>query len=589
MIDRNFIIAMVTAMVLVISYNAYYEWRFGAYMQASEDKTLDLSKEAEPVKAGQPDQDKPEKAPVADVAPVAPSTPAPSDTGETGGEFPGATETADATASVSRESRIRISTGVTDIVLTNKGAVLRRYALSNYRDASHKNIDLVYNSALVARKQAELEKEAQDSGDKSFERLEVFPTLGLKFPRKEFSRIVNSSFFSADAKEKEINLRPGDDPFTINYELTDKSGVVIRKSYTFYPDSYEFDFSVAVISSPKWGEFVYSLVWFGLSDEKSAFTSYYSYNGPIVLVNSQRKAEAPEDDDPSREYEGEIKWSALTHRYFTMFAIPEVTKNQKLISRYIDDSNSTLEWVYKASVSGDRVNIKFFAGPKKHKLLKTYGDGIPSIINYGWFDIIAKPLFWLMTFFHGLTGNWGWSVILLTITTKVLFFPLTQKGFKSMQKLQKVQPHLKKIQEAYKDDKEKLNQEMLALYKEHKVNPLGGCLPMILQIPIFFALYKVLLESIELKGAGWILWIDDLAMKDPYYVTPVLMGASMLVQQMMTPSAGDPMQRKMMMLLPVVFTFMFLSFPSGLVIYWLVNNILTIIQQWIIKRESEAH
>jgi len=179
-------------------------------------------------------------------------------------------------------------------------------------------------------------------------------------------------------------------------------------------------------------------------------------------------------------------------------------------------------------------------------------------------------------------------VILLTITTKVLFFPLTQKGFKSMQKLQKVQPHLKKIQEAYKDDKEKLNQAMLALYKEHKVNPLGGCLPMILQIPIFFALYKVLLESIELKGAGWILWIHDLAMKDPYYVTPVLMGVSMLVQQMMTPSTGDPMQRKMMMLLPVVFTFMFLSFPSGLVIYWLVNNILTIIQQWIIKRESEA-
>ncbi|VAX17838.1 Inner membrane protein translocase and chaperone YidC, long form, partial [hydrothermal vent metagenome] len=557
----------------------------------SEEKALDLSKEAESVKTGQTEHDEPETAPVADISPVAPATPATpasTDTGETGGEFPGTAETA-ATASASRENRIRISTGVVDIVLTNKGAVLRHYMLSKYKDASHKSIDLVFNSALVGRKQAELEKEAKQSGADSFERLIVYPTLGLKFPRKEFSRIVNSAYFSADAKERQIDLRPGDDPFTINYELTDKSGIIVKKSYTFYPDKYDFDFSVSVVSSPKWGEFGYSLVWFGLNDEKSDFTSYYSYNGPIVLINGQRKAEAPEDDDPSIEYQGDIKWSALTHRYFTMFAIPEVTKNQTMTSRYIDKSDFTLEWDYKAKVSDSPVNIRFFAGPKKHELLKKYGDGISSIINYGWFDIIAKPLFWLMTFFHGLTGNWGWSVILLTITTKVLFFPLTQKGFKSMQKLQKVQPHLKKIQEAYKDDKEKLNQAMVALYKEHKVNPLGGCLPMILQIPIFFALYKVLLESIELKGAGWILWIDDLAMKDPYYVTPVLMGISMLAQQMMTPSTGDPMQRKMMMLLPVVFTFMFLSFPSGLVIYWLVNNILTIIQQWIIKRESEAN
>jgi YidC/Oxa1 family membrane protein insertase len=187
-----------------------------------------------------------------------------------------------------------------------------------------------------------------------------------------------------------------------------------------------------------------------------------------------------------------------------------------------------------------------------------------------------------------LTGNWGWAIVILTVSMKTILFPLSQKSFRSMKRMQRLQPQMQKIQELYKNDKEKMNQELMAFYRDNKVNPMGGCMPMFLQIPIFFALYKVLYESIELKGVPWILWITDLTQKDPYYVTPLIMGATMFLQQWMTPSTGDPTQRQVMLIMPVMFTFMFLSFPSGLILYWMVNNVLSIIQQWIINRESSG-
>jgi len=193
-------------------------------------------------------------------------------------------------------------------------------------------------------------------------------------------------------------------------------------------------------------------------------------------------------------------------------------------------------------------------------------------------------MLWLLKFFYNLIHNYGVAIILLTIVIKLILYPLTHKSFKSMKEMQKIQPKITALREKYKDNKEMLNKEIMTLYRTQKVNPLGGCLPMLLQIPVFFALYKVLLDSIELRHAPFIFWIQDLSAKDPYYITPILMGASMFIQQKMTPQVGDPTQAKLMLMLPIVFTFMFLNFPSGLVIYWLVNNLLSIAQQFYINK-----
>jgi len=227
-------------------------------------------------------------------------------------------------------------------------------------------------------------------------------------------------------------------------------------------------------------------------------------------------------------------------------------------------------------------------GTKELSLLEDAGNKLVRVIDYGWFGnkfaFLVKPILKALNYFYGMTGNYGWSIIILTFLIKLVFFPLSHKSFKSMKGMQKIQPYVKIIQERNKDDRQKMNQELLDLYKKHRVNPLGGCLPMLLQIPVFIALYHALFFSIELRGAPFMLWIQDLSVSDPYYVTPVLMGATMFLQQKMTPMVGDPIQQKIMMFLPIVFTFLFLTFPACLVIYWTVNNLLTISQQFYIYK-----
>jgi YidC/Oxa1 family membrane protein insertase len=241
-----------------------------------------------------------------------------------------------------------------------------------------------------------------------------------------------------------------------------------------------------------------------------------------------------------------------------------------------------------------------FAGPKQSDLLKETGQGLEELIDYGWFAFLAKPLVWLMKASNRLTRNYGIDIILLTILIKVLFYPLTKKSMASMKKMQDLQPILVKLKEKYKDDAQRLNQETMNLYKTYKINPLSGCLPMLLQIPVFIALYKALLVTIELRHAPFFLWINDLSAPEhlwdiavagyaiPIRLLPLLMGISMFVQQKMTPTAGDPNQQKIMLLMPVIFTFMFWGFPTGLVIYWLANNVLSIGQQLIHNAQDEA-
>jgi YidC/Oxa1 family membrane protein insertase len=233
-------------------------------------------------------------------------------------------------------------------------------------------------------------------------------------------------------------------------------------------------------------------------------------------------------------------------------------------------------------------SISLYAGPQEQDKLEKIAPGLDLVVDYGWLTVIAAPLFWVLGAIHKLAGNWGWAIIGLTVLLKLIFFPLSAASYKSMAKMRVLTPKLMKLKETYGDDKQRLNQEMMALYKREKVNPLGGCLPVLVQIPVFIALYWVLLGTVEMRNAPWLGWITDLSVKDPYYVLPLIMGATMFIQTKLNPTPPDPIQAKVMLMMPVIFTFMFLWFPAGLVLYWTVNNVLSIAQQWQITRLIEA-
>jgi YidC/Oxa1 family membrane protein insertase len=235
-----------------------------------------------------------------------------------------------------------------------------------------------------------------------------------------------------------------------------------------------------------------------------------------------------------------------------------------------------------------KISVPLYAGPQEQDKLAKVAPGLNLVVDYGWLTVIAAPLFWVLETFHGMVGNWGWAIIILTVLLKLVFFPLSAASYKSMAKMRVLTPKLAKLKETYGDDKQRYNQEMMELYKREKINPLGGCLPIVVQIPVFISLYWVLLGTVEMRDAPWLGWITDLSTKDPFYVLPLIMGATMLIQTKLNPTPPDPIQAKIMLLMPIVFTGMFLFFPAGLVLYWTVNNLLSIAQQWQITRMIES-
>ncbi|MEO2044921.1 MAG: membrane protein insertase YidC, partial [Nitrospinaceae bacterium] len=322
----------------------------------------------------------------------------------------------------------------------------------------------------------------------------------------------------------------------------------------------------------------------GMGGKISSQTDYIVFSGATIFANNERTENPPEDIHQTTYFRGDVQWAAFQNKYFGSALIPLDGTKTGLVFKEKDQAYVGLG--FESVQSSANAKYMFYAGTKELEILEDKKHHLVRMIDYGWFGnkfaFLVKPLLKVLAFFYGVTNNYGWSIIFMTCCIKLLFFPLTHKSFKSMKGMQKVQPYVKVIQERNKDDRKKMNEEMMELYKKHKVNPVGGCLPMLLQIPVFIALYHALFFSIELRGAPFMAWITDLSVADPYYVFPVLMGATMFIQQKLTPSMGDPMQQKIMMFLPIVFTFLFLSFPAGLVIYWTVNNILTISQQYYI-------
>jgi len=376
----------------------------------------------------------------------------------------------------------------------------------------------------------------------------------------------------------------------LEFTTTTPQGVVFKKIYSFSGNAYRIGLSEEVqnTGSAKVDGSLHLLQNERVVTPKKGEGRYEVY-GPFVLsdnkVNTEKLAnllKAPV------QYDKNVIWSAFADKYFMDAVIAEkgsiasVRISHPASDQVIKDVASPVVSVPPGQAAS--VNYSIYYGPKDLDILKSQGNRLEEAIDYGWFAPIAKPLVYALKFLYKYTGNYGFAIIVITCILKLIFFPLTHKSYKSMKEMQKLQPKMAELKEKFKNDRDAMNKAVMELYKTHKVNPMGGCLPMIVQIPVFFGLYRALMYSIELRHAPFILWITDLSAKDPYYVTPIIMGVTMFIQQKMTPSNMDPVQAKMMLALPVVFTFMFLSFPSGLVVYWLVNNVLTIAQQSYINK-----
>ena len=410
------------------------------------------------------------------------------------------------------------------------------------------------------------------------------------------------------APAREFVLQDGQERVEVRLSATGRDGLAVDKIYTFKRNDYVIDVALEVRNSGAAAATPYA--YFQLTHDGKAAANVnkvaetfgaQSFIGFAVYTAEKAFQKVhPGDIDkgkPDAQLRAGDGWLSLVQHYF----VSAWLLGDKLAREYVFEKRQDGVYVGRALVplaavapgASSRVAVQLYAGPQEQQRLKVAAPGLDLVVDYGWLTIIAWPLFWLLQKFHELAGNWGVAIILLTILIKLIFFPLSAASYKSMAKMKLVTPRLTKIREMYGNDRQKMNQAMMELYKTEKINPLGGCFPILVQIPVFIALYWVLLAAIELRHAPFILWIKDLSALDPYYVLPILMAITMVLQTKMNPVPPDPVQAKVMQFMPYVFSIFFFFFPAGLVLYWLVNNILSILQQWQIQRmfarEKPAH
>ena len=459
---------------------------------------------------------------------------------------------------------IKVETDLYRATFSTKGGSLKRMVLKNYREnagAGGKEITLV----------------GEDASE----------NYSLQTDAKGIA-LDPAAIYNVNADE--ITVSRGDKKELL-FSWISPQGLMIRKSYTFQGDSYGIVLSQRLQNgTAARQEGTITLLLNNPSVPRNNDTRFEQM-GAITFTDTSLKIDLVKDlAKGPKQYDKSVLWSGFDDKYF-LSAVLAVNNNITQVAIAKNPAGreiSTISFTPLTLNPGQEVSreVKLYFGPKDLEILKAQGNELERAIDLGWFSALAKPLLQVLKFLYQYVHNYGIAIIIVTVVLKVLFFPLTYKSYKSMKDMQKLQPKMAALKEKYKNDRDAMNKAVMELYKTNKVNPMGGCFPMVVQIPVFFALYKALMFSIELRHAPFFFWILDLSGKDPYYVTPLIMGVTMFIQQKMTPNAGmDPTQAKMMLMLPVVFTFMFLSFPSGLVLYWLVNNILTIGQQYYINKQ----
>lgn len=475
---------------------------------------------------------------------------------------------------------VRVETPLYRAVFTETGARLKSFVLKRYRET--------------------IEEDSPGKELVKTSRIEDLP-LAFNFVDRPVAAL-NLAPYVADSKTSVTVSEGQNHTLTFSYEAP--GWLRITRQYHFVADSYLIDLSVSVenLGDPWENAPTLSLISLPLS---AGGGSRYTFQGPSLLVNNELEEVKFKKIKGEEKFPGPIDWVAYTGQYFIMALLPvNLTPNHAQLEA-LDAATQmvgvTLIGPKIALQPGvqQQFNYKLYLGPKEVNTLKAADPRLAKAVNFGWFDVIAQPLLVCLKFFYRYLHNYGYAIILLTLLIKLLFWPLTHKSYVSMKAMKKLQPKMQKIREKYKDDKEKMNQEVMQMYRTHKVNPIGGCLPMVLQIPVFFALYRLLYSSIAIRHAPFLWWINDLAAPDrfpigvqiPYLgnglpILTVLMGVSMFAQQKMSPTGGDPKMEKMMMMMPVVFTVFFVNFPSGLVLYWLVNNILSVGQQYYINKKT---
>jgi len=471
-----------------------------------------------------------------------------------------------------QEEQIIINTSLYRGVWSNKGGVLKSWRLKEYKDNEGEDLEIV-----SARS----------------EEIETYPFF-LRSDDPSFDRTINSALYNSSPYTLELtNGQTG----ILRFEYADDQGIRVEKIMTFQDGLYGFGIQINVWKN---GQKIEPDVLWGpglgnptLEEQKKRFggSSGIAIHYGEKFVHVDERKYKPEQSVFPKEYF--IKWAGYEDQYFTALYVTSPQESQAMFFKE-DIGGKSYFFLSVNSVQ------EAYIGPKQHDDLEVFGHNSTKIIKYGFFGMIAEILYQAIKAIHNAVPNWGFSIIILTILIKIIFFPLTYSSTKSMAKMQELQPKIKALKAKYKKAKQdigqrrKMNEETMALYKEHGVNPAGGCLPMLIQMPIFWGFFRLLVVSIEFRHSPWMLWISDLSVKDPFYVTPILMGITQFISQKMTPTSADPTQQRMMLIMPVIMTIFFMNFQSGLVLYWLTNNILQIGQQYIMnrimkKKKRESH
>ena len=410
---------------------------------------------------------------------------------------------------------------------------------------------------------------------------------GLPTHRTLFTRIAGASELAEGSNELKVRLE------------TEQNGIKVAKLLTFKRGSYLIDVSWEIANGSD--KAIAPHAYFQLQRDDKApageTAMVSTFTGPAVYTEAEKYQKVDfghiADNKAKFAKTADNGWLAMVQHYFVAAFVPKDKTPREFYMRKLEGGNVFQTGVIVpvaeiAPGAKGESGVSLYAGPQEQTALKQVAPGLDLVVDYGWLTVVAAPIFWALEAIHKLVGNWGWAIVVLTIGIKAVFYPLSAASYKSMAKMKLLTPRLMQLKERFSDDKQRLNQEMMKLYQTEKVNPLGGCLPILIQIPVFIALYWVLLGAVEMRDAPWIGWITDLASPDPYFILPVIMMASMFIQTKLNPTPPDPIQAKVMMAMPLIFGVMFFWFPAGLVLYWVVNNVLSIAQQWQFTRMIDA-